>query len=269
MTAISTVPAVLDDRRRGVGLANQALVHCGALLRVWLRDPGVIIQGLVFPALMLVMFQIVFGKSTTAIGAGQSVFGNTGLIALVGAMQGTLLTGIALINDRDSGLLARLWTLPVPRSGFLIGRILAEAVRILVGTVVLFAFSTTMGFRFDQGVLAGIGAVFIPVLFGSAWAWVVIAIATVAAKAQIEYLGVLFLGLLFFNTGFAPAREYPGWLQPLVRYQPMSPAIDTMRGLTEGGAIATPLLATLCWSVGISLVFGVLATRGYRRAAQG
>ncbi|MFW0789337.1 ABC transporter permease [Gordonia sp. CPCC 205333] len=255
--------------RAAVDVVTQSAVHCGALLRAWLRDPGVIIQALVFPAFLLIMFQVVFGKSTTAIGAGQSIFGNAGLVALVGAMQGTMLTGVALINDRDSGLLSRLWTLPVPRSGFLLGRILAEAVRILAGTVVLLVFAMTMGFRFEQGLLAGLGAVLIPVLFGVAWAWVVIALATVSGKAQIQYLGVLFLVLLFFNTGFAPATEYPGWLQPIVEYQPMSPAIDTMVGLAEGGPIASPLSLTICWAVAISAVFGVLAARGYRRAVQG
>jgi ABC-2 type transport system permease protein len=48
----------------------------------------------------------------------------------------------------------------------------------------------------------------------------------------------------------------------------MSPAIDTMSGLTAGGAIAAPLALTLLWVAGMTAVFGGLAVRGYRRAAE-
>jgi ABC-2 type transport system permease protein len=73
---------------------------------------------------------------------------------------------------------------------------------------------------------------------------------------------------MFFNSGFVPLENYPAWLQPLVRAQPMSCAIEAMRACTLGGPITTPLLQTLAWSTGLALVFGTLAVRGYRRAAE-
>ena len=254
--------------RRAVGWGVGARALASTLLRTWSRDPGVLIQAVVFPAFLLAMFQLVLGRITTAIGAGQSIYGYTGLVALVGAMFGTLMTGIYLVSERESGVLGRLWTLPIPRSSFLAGRVLAEMVRTLLGTVVLFAVAALMGFRFTQGWLAGIGAVLVPVVFGIGFVFVVIAIATVAQKSVVDHLGVLFLLMLFFNTGFAPISEYPGWLQPIVRYQPMSPAIDTMTGLTEGGPILVPFCLTLGWAAAFAVVFGVLSMRGYRRAVE-
>lgn len=256
-------------RRRSVSLPRQAAVHSGALLRTWARDPGIVVQSVAFPAFMLLMFQLVLGKTVTAMGGGDSVYGNTGLVALVGAMFGTLATAITLIHERDSGLLARLWTLPVPRSGFLAGRLLAEGLRTGMATVILFLVAVPLGFRFEQGVAAGIGAILVPIVFAIGFAVPVLALATVSSgQAAIQQLSGLFLLMLFFNTGFAPVSEYPGWLQPVVRYQPMSPAIDTMRGLTEGGAVAVPLAWTLAWTAGLIVAFGPLAVRGYRRAVQ-
>lgn len=254
--------------RRAVTSRVGARVLASTLLRTWSRDPGVLIQAVVFPAFLLAMFQLVFGRITTAIGAGQSIYGYTGLVALVGAMFGTLMTGINLVSERESGLLGRLWTLPLPRSSFLGGRVLAEIVRTSVGTVALFTIAALMGFRFTQGWLAGIGALVVPVVFGVGFVFVVIAIATVAEKSVVDHLGVLFLLMLFFNTGFAPITEYPTWLAPIVRYQPMSTAIDTMTGLTEGGPILGPFCLTLGWALGCALVFGVLSMRGYRRAVE-
>ncbi|MGW4366543.1 ABC transporter permease [Nocardia takedensis] len=267
MSTVTETSAWAD--RRAVALPRQSLVHAAALLRSWSRDPGIVVQSLAFPAFMLLMFQLVLGKTVTAMGGGDSVYRNTGLVALVGALFGTLATAITLIHERDTGLLSRMWTLPVPRFGFIAGRLLAEALRTGVATIVLFAVALPLGFRFEHGVAAGIGAVLVPVVFAVGMAVPVIALATVASGAQaVQQLGGLFLLLLFFNAGFAPVTEYPGWLQPVVRCQPMTPAIDAVRGLTEGGAVAAPLLTTLAWTVGLIAVFGPIAVRGYRRAAE-
>ncbi len=267
-TASTRIHRSGPDRMR-VGLATQSLVHGSALLRAWSRDPGIAVQAVVFPAFLLVMFQFVFGKTVTSMGGGDSIYGNVALVALMGAMYGTLATGVSLVAERDSGLLARLWTLPVPRAGFIAGRMVAELARTAVSTLVLFALALMMGFRFDQGWAAGIGAVVVPLVFAFGFAFVVIAIATVGSGKQIvQMLAMLFLLMLFFNTGFAPTGEYPGWLQPVVRYQPMSPAIDTMTALTQGGPLAEPLTVTAIWTIVFVAVGGPLAVRGYRRAVQ-
>ena len=245
------------QERRAVPLGAQSLVQAGALLRTWSRDPGIVVQSLVFPAFMLLMFQLVLGETVTTMGGGDSVYGNTGA------------TAITLIHERDTGLLARMWTLPVPRAGFIAGRLLAEAVRAGLATLVLFAVAVPLGFRFEHGPLAGIGAVLVPMIFGVGIAVPVLALATLASgKGAVQQLGGLFLLLLFFNGGFAPVDQYWGWIQPFVRHQPMTPAIDAVRGLTEGGPVLAPLLTTVLWTVGLIAVFGPIAVRGYRRAAE-
>lgn len=267
MNRTMTPPRTPWPARQAVPLVRQSLVQADALLRSWSRDPGVVVQSMVFPAFLLLMFQLVLGKTVTSMGGGDSVFGNTGLITLVGALFGTLATAIGLIHERDTGLLSRMWTLPVPRSGFLAGRLLAEATRTGIATMVLFAVAAPLGFRFEQGIASGIGAIAVPMIFAIGIAAPVIALATVVSGRQaVQQLGGLFLLLLFFNSGFAPVTEYPEWLQPAVRYQPMTPAINAVRGLTEGGAIAEPLILTVGWTIGLLIVFGPVAARGYRRA---
>ncbi|MEU1981410.1 ABC transporter permease [Nocardia sp. NPDC019395] len=264
MTYTATWP-----QRQSVPLLRQSIVQAGALLRSWSRDPGIVVQSIVFPAFLLLMFQLVLGKTVTSMGGGDSIFGNTGLVALVGALFGTLATAISLIHERDTGLLARMWTLPVPRVGFLAGRLLAEAIRTGIATLVLFAVAIPLGFRFEQGIAAGIGAGLVAMVFAAGIAVPVVAMATVASGRQaIQQLNGLFLLLLFFNGGFAPVSEYPGWLQPVVRHQPMTPAIDAVRGLTEGGPVAEPLAITVLWTIGLVVVFGPLAFRGFRHAAE-
>lgn len=267
MTTIDTAQHI-SVTRTSVSARTQSVVLARSLLTTWLRDPALLVQAIVFPVFLLLMFRIVFGDSTTALGAGNSIYRFAALVALVGAVQGTLMTGMYLVDERSQGLVGRLWTLPVPRSGFLIGRLIAEAVRIVISTIVVYGVAFALGLRFTVGAVPGLVSLLIPVLFGTSWALLVIAVATVSGRAQIEQLGVPFLLLMFFTTGFAPADQYPGWLQPVVRYQPMSTATDAMAGLTSGGALALPLTLTIAWTVALSIPLGALAVRGYRRAAE-
>ena len=73
---------------------------------------------------------------------------------------------------------------------------------------------------------------------------------------------------MFFNSGFVPVIAYPKWLQPIVAEQPMSVAIDAMKGLSLGGPVAEPMIKTLIWSLGMVAVFILPAIRGFRRAAE-
>ena len=57
-------------------------------------------------------------------------------------------------------------------------------------------------------------------------------------------------------------------MQPAVRLQPMSPTIQAMRAFAEGGATLWPLLQTFAWVLGLIVVFGPMAVRGYRVAAE-
>jgi ABC-2 type transport system permease protein len=159
--------------------------------------------------------------------------------------------------------------LPVHRASALSGRLLAEAVRTAASAVVLTAFGVAMGLRFAQGWAAALAFVFVPVMISVGIATAVIAIAVRAdGRAMVTWLGAGCVVLLFFNTGVAPAEVFPSWLQPAVRLQPMSPTIEAMRGLAEGGPVLWPLLQAALWACGLVAVFAPMAVRGYRAAAE-
>jgi ABC-2 type transport system permease protein len=191
------------------------------------------------------------------------------MCAVVGAIFGTLGAGLALPAERESGLLSRLWVLPVHRASALTGRLLAEGVRTTASAIVLTAFGIVLGLRFVTGWPAAAAFVLVPVMISLGVATVVIAIAVRAdGRAMVTWLGAGCVILLFFNTGVAPADVFPSWLQPAVRLQPMSPTIEAMRGLAEGGPVLWPLLQAAVWAGGLVAVFAPTAVRGYRAAAE-
>jgi ABC-2 type transport system permease protein len=149
------------------------------------------------------------------------------------------------------------------------GRLLAEAARTNASVVVLTAFGVALGLRFAGGWQATVPFVLVPVLISVGVATAVIAFAVRAdGRAMVTWLGAGCVVLLFFNTGVAPAELFPSWLQPAVRLQPMSPTIEAMRGLAEGGPVLWPLLQATVWAGVLVAVFGPTAVRGYRAAAE-
>jgi oleandomycin transport system permease protein len=76
---------------------------------------------------------------------------------------------------------------------------------------------------------------------------------------------LLMFPLTFGSTTFVKAATLPGWLQAWVHVNPVTHLVDATRGLMLGGPVAWPVVQTLLWALGITLVFMPLAVRAYRR----
>lgn len=250
-------------------LRGETLIQARRLLLRWTREPVVLVQSLIFPTFLLIVYKWVIGKSLLELTGDDSLYGLVPMCAIAGALFGAIGTGAAIPDERAAGLLSRLWVLPVHRASALTGRLLAEAVRALVGSSAIVIVGVLMGFRINTGLAEAVAFVFVPVVSVLGFTSVIVALAVRAnGKNIITGLSTLCFLLLFFNTGMVPIDVFPNWLQPLVRAQPMSPAIELMRGLADGGAILWPLVQTLTWTVGLVAVFGPMAVHGYKAAAQ-
>lgn len=249
-------------------LVVHSAIQCKRLLIRWTRDPSTMIQALLYPALTLLMFRIVLGNSISAATGTPSVYGTVPMITLIGAMFGSIVSAVGLKGEIKNGLLGRFWTLPAHRASGLLGRMMAEAIRVFVTTLVIVAVGFCIGFRFNQGVPSAIALLLLPILFGTGFAVMVTWLATVAGDAPlVELVSIGATLMMFFNSGFVPVMAYPRWLQPVVANQPMSCAIDAMRGLSLGGPVLEPTLKTAAWALGMVVIFLIPAIRGYRRAS--
>ncbi len=249
--------------------AVHSSIQCKRLLTAWLRDPATSIQTIVYPALTLVMFWIVLDDSISGFTGKPAIYGTVPMIILVAAMTGAVVSALGFKVEKATGLLGRFWTMPIHRAAGLTGRLFAEVIRISLTTVIIIAVGFALGFRFDQGLWAALGLMGIPILFGLAFAVFITALAASTEGPLLVQLVAIFMNLLlFFNSGFVPVFAYPSWLRSTVENQPMSCAIEAMKGLSLGGPVAEPLVDTLLWVVGAILVFGYPAVRGYRKSAE-
>jgi len=173
-----------------------------------------------------------------------------------------------LMRERGDGLLARFWVLPVHRASGLLSRLAAEAVRILVTTVVILCAGLLLGFRLRQGFFESLTWLFVPTIFGVAFSILVTTLALYSAKTTlVEATAIVYALLMFFSTGYVPVDSYPRWVQPAVQHQPMTYAIEAMRGLSLGGPVLSPMIGMLLWSGAIAAACVIPMAFGYRRAS--
>ncbi|MBB5911540.1 ABC-2 type transport system permease protein [Nocardia transvalensis] len=268
-SAVVELPVVGSRTETWRLLVPQTVIQTRRLLVRWRRDPLTMAQSLIFPALLLVMLNTVLGRQISAFSGADALYGSVPMVTLVSVMSGSLAGAITLGRERDDGLLARFWVLPVHRASGLLARILAEGARILACTLVLFGIGMLLGFRFQQGLPAAVALVGVPLMYGLGFATIVTTVAAYSAKpALVEAISLGSSLLMFFSTGFVPLAAYPSWAKPIVAHQPMSYAVDAMRGLSLGGPVRGPLLATVAWSAGAVVVFAIPAVVGYRRASR-
>jgi ABC-2 type transport system permease protein len=249
-------------------LVPQTMVQTKRILVRWSRDPVTLIETLVLPVLFLLTLNIVLGQLISQTTGHSGLYGTVPMNALAAAINGSSIGAVGLIGERSDGLLRRLWVLPVHRASGVLSRILAEAVRILITTLVVLGAGLLLGFRFQQGVPASLVWIAIPLIFGMAFATLITMVALYTAKTfLLEGVTLVHILAVVFSTGFLPVDQYPHWIQPVVAHQPMSYAIEAMRGLSLGGPVRSPMIATLLWSVGIAAICVVPMLIGYRRAS--
>jgi ABC-2 type transport system permease protein len=249
-------------------LGPHAWVQTQRLLVRMVRDPLTFVFGFILPISFLVVLNIVLGDAITSVTGHNALHGSVPLVTVAGVMSGASVAAVGLITERADGLLARLWVVPVHRASGLLARIGSEAVRVVVNAVFILCAGLALGLRFEHGLLASLPWLCLAAVFGIAFAMLVLTVALywpsttlVEAIATVQYLG------LFFCTGFVPLDQYPQWIRPVVQHQPLSYAVDAMRGLSLGGPVMRPALGALLWSGGIAVACVIPMVFGYRKAS--
>lgn len=231
-----------------------------------MRQPDLLVFAVVMGVFFLVLFNYVFGGS---IGAGAGIdyldFLVPGVFVIT-ALQGAQQTSLGLAADLTEGVTNRFRSLPMSQVAVIAGRTVADAIRNVLGLVLVALVALLMGYRFAS--LGGaVGAIALTTVIGYGFSWLGAAIAV--KVRQPDMVGMLSMFWLFplmlASSAFAPAETMPGWLQPFVEYQPISAASDAVRGLANGSPAGGDILLSLVWAVGLLVVFAPMSVRLYRK----
>jgi ABC transporter DrrB family efflux protein len=274
MSAVVTTPsadALLDAPGARIGLRSLGRHTLTITRRNLLQvrnNPQLLVFIAIQPVLFVLLFVYVFGGAISGSSRDYVQFVIPGIITQT-VVFGTVMTGIGLSEDLAKGIIDRFRSLPIARSAVLTGRILADSARTAAAILITTAVGMLLGFRLGGGPVAALGAFALAVGFGTAFAWIAATIGlTVRNPETAQSAGFLWMfPLTFASAAFAPAASMPGWLQPVVEANPITVLTEALRALTSGGPATGPVLQSIAWIGGLTLVFAPLAIRQYRRLA--
>ncbi|MGK5628109.1 ABC transporter permease [Streptomyces sp. URMC 123] len=272
MSVITPSPGALDDRGPigSVPGVTQTVRHSLAIarrnLRKVLASPGQVLDATLMPVVFALIFVFVFGGAISGSNAEYRQYLMPGIMALTITIASRS-SGLSLNTDFTNGVMDRFRSLPVARSAVLTGRILADALRMLVSQLVILAFALLIGFRVHTSVVSAAAAIGIVLLYGIALCWMHAYIGLVARTPEtVQSVGMLAMVPFQFGSSiFVDPGTMPGWLRVIVANNPMTLVVDAARNLMIGGPVAHQVLGALAWSVGLIALFAGLSIRAYRR----
>lgn len=85
-----------------------------------------------------------------------------------------------------------------------------------------------------------------------AFTWLSAASGLIARTADAAFaLSFFILFLPYVSSAFVPVATMPDWLRPVAAHQPITPIIDTRRGLLLDAEVGDSWWIAILWLVGI------------------
>lgn len=217
-----------------MGFLRQCLALAEMELRKLRHDPTELVTRAVQPALWLAIFGEVFTR-IRAIPTGQLRyldFMAPGVLAQ-SVLFIAIFYGIAVIWERDLGIVHKLLVSPASRVALVAGKALSAGVRGLTQgcTVYLLAWLLGVSINWHPGALAGVA---VAVMLGAAAFSTFSLIVACIVKTRERFMGIgqiLTMPLFFASNAVYPVSIMPEWLKVVARVNPLTYEVDSMRAL--------------------------------------
>jgi ABC-2 type transport system permease protein len=261
-----STPAQADPRvpPRWRSVLADSLTMAGRSLRLSLRTPDALLTSLLLPIMLMLLFVYLFGGAIQT-GTRYVTYVVPGVLLLCAGF-GAATTAASVSHDLTGGIIDRFRSLDVAGAAVLAGHVAASTVRNAVSTVLVFGVAFAIGFRPDAGPTDWLAAGGVLLLFILAISWLSAAVGLLVRSPEAAG-GFTFLVsfLPYPSSAFVPVETMPTWLHGVADNQPVTPVIETLRGLLLGTPVgASPWLA-LAWCLGILIASVALSGVLFRR----
>jgi ABC-2 type transport system permease protein len=220
------------------GFFNKTLVITELEIRKLRHDPTELLTRAIQPALWLLVFGQVFTRMR-AIPTGSLPyidFMAPGILAQ-SVLFIAIFYGIAIIWERDLGIVHKFLVSPTPRAALVLGKALSAGLRGLTQAVIIYILAMLLGVHINWNPLALL-AVLLAVLLGAACFSTFSLIIACWVKTRERFMGIgqiLTMPLFFASNAIYPIAIMPGWLQVVARVNPLSYEVDALRSLMVVG----------------------------------
>jgi len=228
--------------------------------------PEQLLDVTITPVMFVLMFTYLFGGA---------IAGSTGAyldyilpgILVMSVLFTTVYSGVALNTDLTKGVVDRFRSLPIWRAAPLLGSLLGDTVRYVLGGTVIIVLGVVLGYRPGAGVPGVLAALALVVVFAFGLSWVFTTLGLLL-RSPNAVMNAGFMGifpLTFLSSVFVDPDTLPNGLEDFVNANPISILASASRGLMEGNPDMGDILIVLGTAAAIAAVFMPITTRLYRR----
>jgi ABC-2 type transport system permease protein/oleandomycin transport system permease protein len=231
------------------------------------RAPDLLLAFTVQPLMFVLLFAYVFGGAISTSGHSYIDFLIPGILVQTMSFGG-FVTAMGIAEDLRKGLIDRFRSLPMSRSAVLAGRTLSDIATNAISITVMLVVGVIIGFGFSTPFLHVVAGILLLLLFGYAFSWVFAFIGLTSSSPEAaQSLGfIVIFPLTFVSSAFVPPETMPAALQWFAEWNPFSIVVNAIRALFIGDPAGNTVWGAVAWSIGIALVFAVLAVTRYKRA---
>ncbi|MCL4512191.1 MAG: ABC transporter permease [Bacteroidetes bacterium] len=196
------------------------------------HDPTELLTRAAQPALWMLVFGEVFTR-VRAIPTGNVRyidFMAPGILAQ-SVLFVAIFYGIAIIWERDLGIIHKLLASPVPRTALVLGKALSAGVRAVSQAVIIYALSLLLGVQVSWSPLSLIGILLVIILGAALFSTFSLIIACIV-KTRERFMGigqVLTMPLFFASNAIYPIAMMPDWLKVIAHINPLTYEVDALR----------------------------------------
>jgi ABC-2 type transport system permease protein len=264
MSEIALVRPVEAEKLRTPTLVTDAVAMVGRSLRLSRRNLEVLLTSLMLPVILMLMFVYLFGGAIHT-GTAYVSYVVPGVLVLCAGF-GSASTAVSVSQDMHGGIMDRFRSMGVNGAAVLSGHVAASLVRNAASTVLVFGVAFLIGFRSDAGPLGWLAAGGILLLFIVAISWLAALVGLLARSPEAANGFTFFLMFLpYASSAFVPIDTMPVWLQGFSGHQPVTPVIESVRGLLDGTPVGTSPWLAIAWCGGIAVVSALLSVVAFRR----
>ena len=244
---------------------TETLLFVGRSVRHSTRSIDAVMVAVLLPVLILLLFVYVFGGALQT-GGPYVDYVVPGIILLC-AGYGSATTAVSVNQDMTTGVIDRFRSLPIASSGVLTGHVVASVLRNLVSTAIVLGVALLIGFDPHASALAWLGVLGVLLAFMFSISWIAACFGLLAKSA--EGAGAFSFAIMFLpyvSSAFVPTDSMPAALQAIGDRQPVTPIVETLRGLMLGTPAGSHAVIALAWCAGLAAGGAVSAGLLFRRA---
>ncbi|MFC7545286.1 ABC transporter permease [Plantactinospora sp. GCM10030261] len=243
---------------------THAVVMVGRCVRLSRRNIDALLTGLMLPIMLMLLFVYLFGGAIDT-GTAYVTYVVPGVLLLCAGF-GASTTAITVTTDMTNGVIDRFRSLDIGGAAILAGHVAASVVRNLVSISLVFGVAFLIGFRPSATALDWLAVAGTLLLFILAISWISAAVGLLARSPEAAGGFSFFVMFLPYpSSAFVPVDTMPEWIHGFARNQPITPVIETVRGLLLGTPVGASPWRAVAWCVGILAIAIVASGLLFRR----